>query len=40
MLHAGQDPLARGRGHMDGADDPYLTQFITGAPEGPIETLR
>jgi len=25
---------------MDTANDPYLTQFITGSPHGPIETLR
>jgi phospholipid/cholesterol/gamma-HCH transport system ATP-binding protein len=40
MLHAGK---IRWQGHvaqMDDASDPYLTQFITGAPEGPIETLR
>jgi phospholipid/cholesterol/gamma-HCH transport system ATP-binding protein len=40
MLHAGK---IRWQGHvaqMDDASDPYLTQFITGAAEGPIETLR
>jgi phospholipid/cholesterol/gamma-HCH transport system ATP-binding protein len=40
MLHAGK---IRWQGHvaqMDDASDPYLTQFITGAPTGPIETLR
>jgi phospholipid/cholesterol/gamma-HCH transport system ATP-binding protein len=40
MLHAGKvrwhGPLAQ----MDTADDPYLRQFVAGAPDGPIETLR
>ncbi|MFW5641301.1 MAG: ABC transporter ATP-binding protein [Roseicyclus sp.] len=39
MLHGGrvrwQGPLAG----MATADDPYLTQFVTGAADGPIETL-
>lgn len=40
MLHRGK---VRWSGHvldMDGADDPYLQQFIHGRAEGPIETLR
>lgn len=40
MLHGG---VVRWSGHadeMEGADDPYLRQFITGAPDGPIGTLR
>ena len=40
MLHRGK---VRWTGHvrdMDGADDPYLQQFIHGRAEGPIETLR
>lgn len=40
MLHRGkfrwEGPLAE----MDKAEDPYLHQFITGSPDGPIETLR
>lgn len=40
MLHAGKIRWHGPVAEMDGADDPYLTQFITGAPEGPIETLR
>jgi phospholipid/cholesterol/gamma-HCH transport system ATP-binding protein len=40
MLHAGKirwhGPVAQ----MDHADDPYLRQFITGAADGPIETVR
>jgi len=40
MLHDGKirwsGPVAR----IDGADDPYLRQFVTGSPEGPIETVR
>jgi phospholipid/cholesterol/gamma-HCH transport system ATP-binding protein len=40
MLHAGKIRWHGDVGRMDDASDPYLTQFITGAPEGPIETLR
>jgi phospholipid/cholesterol/gamma-HCH transport system ATP-binding protein len=40
MLHRGKIRWHGDVGDMDGADDPYLTQFITGAPDGPIETLR
>ena len=40
MLHAGKIRWYGGVAHMDDATDPYLTQFITGAAEGPIETLR
>lgn len=40
MLHGGKirwhGPVAQ----MDDAADPYLHQFITGSPDGPIETLR
>ncbi|MFT6168631.1 MAG: phospholipid/cholesterol/gamma-HCH transport system ATP-binding protein [Celeribacter sp.] len=40
MLHGGKirwhGPVAQ----MDSSDDPYLQQFITGSPHGPIETLR
>ena len=40
MLHAGKirwfGPIA----NLDTSGDPYVTQFITGSPEGPIETLR
>jgi phospholipid/cholesterol/gamma-HCH transport system ATP-binding protein len=41
MLHAGKIRWHGGVEHeMDDATDPYLTQFIAGSPEGPIETLR
>jgi phospholipid/cholesterol/gamma-HCH transport system ATP-binding protein len=40
MLHAGKIRWHGDVARMDDADDPYLSQFITGAPEGPIETLR
>ena len=40
MLHGGrvrwQGPVAE----LDTADDPYLRQFVSGSPEGPIGTLR
>ena len=40
MLHGGiirwTGPVAQ----MDDSGDPYVTQFITGSPEGPIETVR
>ncbi|MBL4629079.1 MAG: ATP-binding cassette domain-containing protein [Roseicyclus sp.] len=40
MLHDGKirwhGPVAQ----MDTADDPHLRQFISGSPDGPIETLR
>ncbi|MEG3661707.1 ABC transporter ATP-binding protein [Celeribacter halophilus] len=40
MLHRGKIRWHGPVSEMDGADDPYLTQFITGSPDGPIETLR
>ncbi|WP_417244692.1 ABC transporter ATP-binding protein [Celeribacter sp.] len=40
MLHGGKIRWHGPVSEMDGADDPYLTQFITGSPDGPIETLR
>ncbi|MGZ9810458.1 ABC transporter ATP-binding protein [Pseudoroseicyclus sp. H15] len=40
MLHAGLIRWKGPVGQMDGAGDPYLGQFISGAAEGPIETLR
>ena len=40
MLHDGviqwTGPVAR----MDDSGDPYLTQFISGSAEGPIEAVR
>ena len=40
MLHGGKirwtGPVAK----MDNSGDPYLTQFITGSAEGPIESVR
>ena len=40
MLHAGKirwtGPVAK----MDDSGDPYLTQFISGSAEGPIEAVR
>ncbi|WP_417267080.1 ABC transporter ATP-binding protein [Celeribacter baekdonensis] len=40
MLHGGKMRWHGPVAHMDTANDPYLTQFITGSPHGPIETLR
>ncbi len=40
MLHGGVIRWEGPVGEMDGADDPYLTQFITGSAEGPIEAVR
>ena len=40
MLHRGKIRWEGPVAEMDAADDPYLRQFITGAAEGPIETLR
>ncbi len=40
MLHAGKIRWEGPVGDMDGATDPYLTQFISGSADGPIETLR
>ena len=40
MLHRGKIRWSGPVAEMDAADDPYLRQFITGSPEGPIETLR
>ncbi len=40
MLHRGKIRWEGPVAEMDAPDDPYLRQFITGAAEGPIETLR
>lgn len=40
MLHAGKIRWEGPVSDMDGATDPYLTQFISGSADGPIETLR
>ncbi len=40
MLHAGKIRWTGPVAQMDDSGDPYLTQFISGSPEGPIETLR
>ena len=40
MLHAGKIRWTGPVAEMDAATDPYLTQFIHGSAEGPIETLR
>ncbi|SFI58659.1 ABC transporter ATP-binding protein [Celeribacter neptunius] len=40
MLHGGKIRWHGPVAEMDAAHDPYLTQFITGSPDGPIETLR
>lgn len=40
MLHAGKIRWHGPVADMDTAGDPYLNQFITGSPDGPIETLR
>jgi phospholipid/cholesterol/gamma-HCH transport system ATP-binding protein len=40
MLHAGKIRWHGPVSEMDAAGDPYLRQFITGAADGPIGTLR
>lgn len=40
MLHAGKIRWHGPASALDTADDPYLRQFVAGAAEGPIETLR
>ncbi len=40
MLHAGKIRWTGPVAEMDASGDPYLTQFITGAAEGPIEAVR
>lgn len=40
MLHGGKIRWTGPVAEMDDSGDPYLTQFITGSPEGPIETVR
>ena len=40
MLHDGVIQWTGPVGDMDNADDPYLTQFVTGSAEGPIEAVR
>ncbi|WP_420394861.1 ABC transporter ATP-binding protein [Nioella sp.] len=40
MLHGGVIRWEGPVGQMDSAEDPYLSQFITGSAEGPIEAVR
>lgn len=40
MLHGGKIRWTGPVAQMDSGEDPYLQQFITGSPNGPIETLR
>ncbi|MHA3980342.1 ABC transporter ATP-binding protein [Halovulum sp. GXIMD14794] len=40
MLHAGKVRWTGPVGQMESSGDPYLTQFITGSAEGPIEAVR
>ncbi len=40
MLHGGKIRWTGPVAQMDDSGDPYLTQFIHGSAEGPIETLR
>jgi phospholipid/cholesterol/gamma-HCH transport system ATP-binding protein len=40
MLHDGVIQWTGPVGEMDSADDPYLTQFVTGSADGPIEAVR
>ncbi|MDJ0629187.1 MAG: ATP-binding cassette domain-containing protein [Rhodobacter sp.] len=40
MLHAGKIRWTGPVADMDASGDPYLTQFITGSAEGPIEAVR
>jgi phospholipid/cholesterol/gamma-HCH transport system ATP-binding protein len=40
MLYAGKIRWAGPIGDLDTTDDAYVRQFVSGSPEGPIETLR
>jgi phospholipid/cholesterol/gamma-HCH transport system ATP-binding protein len=40
MLHGGKIRWTGPVAEMDNSGDPYLTQFITGSAEGPIESVR
>ena len=40
MLHDGVIQWSGPVGEMDSADDPYLSQFIRGSADGPIEAVR
>lgn len=40
MLHGGKIRWTGPVTEMDNSGDPYLTQFITGSADGPIETVR
>ncbi len=40
MLHGGKIRWTGPVAEMDDSGDPYLTQFITGSAEGPIEAVR
>jgi len=40
MIHEGKVQWHGNVADMDAANDPYLTQFLTGSAEGPIESVR
>jgi len=40
MLHGGKIRWTGPVADMDNSGDPYVAQFISGSPDGPIETLR
>ncbi|WP_289041397.1 ATP-binding cassette domain-containing protein [uncultured Aliiroseovarius sp.] len=40
MIHGGKVQWTGPVGDMDASGDPYLTQFISGSAEGPIEAVR
>ena len=40
MIHAGKIRWTGPASEMDASGDPYVTQFISGSAEGPIETVR
>lgn len=40
MLHAGKIQWTGPKDQLDTCGDPYITQFVNGLPDGPIETLR
>ncbi len=40
MLHGGKIRWSGPVSDMDDSGDPYVSQFITGSPDGPIETVR
>jgi phospholipid/cholesterol/gamma-HCH transport system ATP-binding protein len=40
MLHGGKIQWTGPVADMDHSGDPYVEQFVTGSPDGPIEAVR